>query len=64
MPKMKSHTGMGKRVRLTGKGKVVAQQAGLRHNLEKKASTQTRRLTGTVVLAKADVKRIKKLLGR
>ena len=64
MPKMKSHTGMGKRVKVTGKGKIVAQQAGLRHNLEKKASTQTRRLTGTVVLAKADTKRIKKLLGR
>ncbi|MCM0677070.1 50S ribosomal protein L35 [Micromonospora phytophila] len=64
MPKMKSHTGMGKRVKVTGKGKIVAQQAGLRHNLEKKASTRTRRLTGTVVLAKADTKRIKKLLGR
>ncbi|MFC4149447.1 50S ribosomal protein L35 [Micromonospora mangrovi] len=64
MPKMKSHTGMGKRVKVTGKGKIVAQQAGLRHNLEKKASTQTRRLTGTVELAKVDVKRIKKLLGR
>ncbi|ATO13739.1 MULTISPECIES: 50S ribosomal protein L35 [Micromonospora] len=64
MPKMKSHTGMGKRVKVTGKGKIVAQQAGLRHNLEKKASTQTRRLTGTVELAKADTKRIKKLLGR
>ncbi|MFU8853975.1 50S ribosomal protein L35 [Micromonospora sp. SL1-18] len=64
MPKMKSHTGMGKRVRVTGKGKVVAQQAGMRHNLEKKASTRTRRLTGTVEVAKADVKRIKKLLGR
>ncbi|MDH6461202.1 50S ribosomal protein L35 [Micromonospora sp. A200] len=64
MPKMKSHTGMGKRVKVTGKGKIVAQQAGLRHNLEKKPSRQTRRLTGTVELAKADVKRIKKLLGR
>ncbi|TDC82697.1 50S ribosomal protein L35 [Micromonospora sp. KC606] len=64
MPKMKSHTGMGKRVKVTGKGKIVAQQAGLRHNLEKKSSTRTRRLTGTVELVKADVKRIKKLLGR
>lgn len=64
MPKMKSHTGMGKRVRKTGSGKIVAQQSGLRHNLEKKASTRTRRLTGTVEVAKADVKRIKKLLGR
>ncbi|MEO3747531.1 50S ribosomal protein L35 [Plantactinospora sp. B5E13] len=64
MPKMKSHTGMGKRVKVTGKGKIVAQQAGMRHNLEKKASTRTRRLTGTVEVAKADFKRIKKLLAR
>jgi large subunit ribosomal protein L35 len=64
MPKMKSHTGMGKRVKVTGSGKIVAQQAGLRHNLEKKATTRTRRLTGTVEVAQNDVKRIKKLLGR
>ncbi|GAB3982603.1 50S ribosomal protein L35 [Plantactinospora veratri] len=61
---MKSHTGMGKRVKVTGRGKIVAQQAGLRHNLEKKSSTRTRRLTGTVEVAKADFKRIKKLLAR
>ena len=64
MPKMKSHTGMGKRVKVTGRGKIVAQQAGLRHNLEKKASTRTRRLTGTVELDTVESKRIKKLLGR
>ena len=64
MPKMKSHTGMGKRVKITGKGKIVAEQAGKRHLLEGKPSTRTRRLTGTVQVAKADVKRIKKLLGR
>ncbi|WP_089155803.1 50S ribosomal protein L35 [Micromonospora sp. NBS 11-29] len=64
MPKMKSHTGMGKRVKVTGKGKIVSEQAGKRHLLEGKASTRTRRLTGTVEVAKADTKRIKKLLGR
>ncbi|HEY2670036.1 MAG TPA: 50S ribosomal protein L35 [Rugosimonospora sp.] len=64
MPKMKSHTGMGKRVKVTGSGKIVAQQAGLRHKLEKKSSTKTRRLTGTVEVSKADTQRIKKLLGR
>ncbi|MFI7081317.1 MULTISPECIES: 50S ribosomal protein L35 [Micromonospora] len=64
MPKMKSHTGTGKRVRVTGKGKIMKQQAGLRHNLEKKSSTRTRRLTGLVEVAKSDVKRLKKLLGR
>ena len=42
----------------------MPEQAGLRHLLEGKPSTRTRRLTGTVELAKADAKRIKKLLGR
>ncbi|GGJ86766.1 50S ribosomal protein L35 [Pilimelia anulata] len=64
MPKMKSHTGTGKRVRVTGRGKLRTEQAGKRHLLEGKASTRTRRLTGTVEVAKADTKRIKKLLGR
>jgi large subunit ribosomal protein L35 len=61
---MKSHTGMGKRVRVTGGGKVMAEQAGKRHLLEGKTSRRTRRLTGKVVLDKVDVKRIKRLLGR
>jgi large subunit ribosomal protein L35 len=64
MPKMKSHTGMGKRVKVTGKGKLVVQQAGLRHRLEVKSSRETRRLTGTVEVARGDRKRVKKLLGR
>ena len=64
MPKMKPHTGMGKRVKVTGKGKLLIQQAGLRHRLEVKSSRETRRLTGTVEVATADRKRIKKLLGR
>jgi large subunit ribosomal protein L35 len=64
MPKMKSHSGMGKRVRVTGRGKVVAEQSGKRHLLEGKPSTRTRRLTGRVEVSKADLKRIKKLLGR
>jgi len=64
MPKMKSHTGMGKRVRITGGGKVVSEQAGKRHKLEGKSSRRTRRLTGLVGLDKVDVRRVKKLLGR
>jgi large subunit ribosomal protein L35 len=61
---MKSHTGMGKRVRVTGGGKLVAEQAGKRHLLESKSSRRTRRLTGLVEIVKADAKRVKKLLGR
>ncbi|GIE89242.1 50S ribosomal protein L35 [Actinoplanes regularis] len=64
MPKMKSHTGMGKRVKVTGKGKIVRELTGKRHLLEHKSSHVTRRMTGTVVVAKADTARVKKLLGR
>ncbi|HCT81720.1 MAG TPA: 50S ribosomal protein L35 [Micromonosporaceae bacterium] len=64
MPKMKSHTGMGKRVKITGSGKILAEQAGKRHLLEGKSSRRTRRLTGTVEVAKVDAPRIKKMLGR
>jgi large subunit ribosomal protein L35 len=64
MPKMKPHTGMGKRVRVTGGGKVVAEQVGKRHRLEGKSSHVTRRMTGVVEVSKADRRRIKRLLGR
>jgi large subunit ribosomal protein L35 len=63
MPKNKTHSGISKRVRVTGSGKLRRQQAGLRHRLEVKSSTLTRRLSGTVPVAKADVKRTKRMLG-
>lgn len=63
MPKNKSHSGAGKRFKVTGTGKILREKAGKRHNLEKKPSKVTRRLSGTVELAKADVKRAKKMLG-
>ncbi|MPZ85951.1 MAG: 50S ribosomal protein L35 [Actinophytocola sp.] len=64
MPKNKTHSGTAKRIRITGKGKLRRQQAGLRHRLEKKSSALTRRLSGTTELAPADTKRVKRLLGR
>ena len=64
MPKMKPHSGMKKRVKVTGSGKVLAQRAGMRHMLERKPSRLTRRLSGTEEISKADRPRVKKLLGR
>jgi large subunit ribosomal protein L35 len=64
MPKNKTHSGTAKRVKITGTGKLRRQQTGLRHRLEVKSSAQTRRQTGTVAIAPAEVKRVKKLLGR
>ena len=63
MPKNKSHSGMSKRVKITGSGKLRRQKAGMRHLLERKSSEQTRRLAGTTEIAKPDVRRVRKLLG-
>jgi ribosomal protein L35 len=64
MPKMKSHSGASKRFKLTGSGRLRRQKANRRHYLEHKPSTLTRRLQGTQDVSKADVKQVKKLLGK
>jgi large subunit ribosomal protein L35 len=63
MPKMKSHSGAGKRFRLTGTGKVIRRRANRAHYNEWKSSRMTRRLAGYVELSAPDAKKIKKLLG-
>jgi large subunit ribosomal protein L35 len=64
MPKMKTHSGAAKRFRLTGTGKVMRLRANRAHLLEHKSSRVTRRLAGQVQMAKADVREIKRLLGK
>ncbi len=63
MPKQKTHSGAKKRFKVTGSGKIMREQTGVRHYLEHKPSTFTRRRSGEVELAPADRKKIKKLLG-
>jgi large subunit ribosomal protein L35 len=64
MPKMKTHSGAAKRFRITGSGKVMRLRANRAHLLEHKSSRVTRRLAGQVEMAKADVRGIKRLLGK
>ena len=64
MPKMKTHSGAGKRFKLTGTGKVMRRRANRNHMFEHKSSRLTRRLYGEIPVAKSDVKEIKKLLGK
>jgi large subunit ribosomal protein L35 len=64
MPKQKTHSGSKKRFKVTGSGKIMKQQAGMRHNLEGKASKRTRRLNQDQVISGNDLKSVKKLLGR
>ncbi len=42
MHKQKTHSGAKKRFKITGSGKLMKQQAGMRHNLEVKATFSTR----------------------
>jgi len=64
MPKNKVHSGMAKRIRVSGRGKLIRQRAGRRHYLEHKPSTLTRHLAGTIEVSHKDVPRVRRLLGR
>ena len=64
MPKQKTHSGAKKRFKVTGSGKITHEQTNRRHLLEVKSSRRTRRLMMDQVVAPADVKKVKKLLGK
>lgn len=64
MPKQKTHSGTKKRFKVTGSGKIMSQHAGMRHNLESKSGQRKRRLNQDMVIAPANVKAIKRLLGK
>ncbi|WP_175954027.1 50S ribosomal protein L35 [Schaalia sp. Marseille-Q2122] len=64
MPKNKTHSGAKKRFRVTGSGKLMREQAGARHLLEHKSSRKTRRLASDQLVAPADVKAVRTMLGK
>ena len=64
MPKQKTHSGAKKRFKVTGSGKITHEQAGRRHLMEVKSSRRTRRLDADKIVAPADLKKVKRLLGR
>ncbi|MDO5739537.1 MAG: 50S ribosomal protein L35 [Ornithinimicrobium sp.] len=63
MPKMKTHSGAKKRFRVTGSGKLMRQRARHVHKFQERRASQARRLVNDVVLAPADVRKVKKMLG-
>ena len=60
MPKLKTHKGASKRFKKTGTGKIV--KAFKQHILTSKTRSRKRALRGTVVVAKADHKRLSRML--
>jgi large subunit ribosomal protein L35 len=64
MPKNKTHSGTAKRIRVTGSGKLRRLHTNNHHKFVSKSNSHIRRLDGTTEVAPADVKRIRRLLGR
>jgi large subunit ribosomal protein L35 len=64
MPKMKTSKTAAKRFRRTGTGKLRRLQSMRQHLFEKKPTTRTRRLAGTVDVHPTDEKKVKRLLGQ
>jgi len=62
MPKLKTHKGTKARVKITGRGKVVAMRSGKRHLNAKKSGKRTRQGRRDLILAKTEADRIKRLL--
>jgi large subunit ribosomal protein L35 len=63
MPKLKTRSGATKRFKLTASGKLKRNHANHGHILTKKTRKLKRTLQGSAIVAKADVPRIKKMMG-
>jgi len=69
MPKMKTHSGASKRIKVTGTGKLKRLQARRKAgaafaSTPLRGRKDRRRHAGTVDVAKNDIKRVKRLIGR
>ncbi len=62
MPKMKTHRGMAKRVKVTATGKLKRMRAYKSHILTKKTQKRKRRLRKSTLISKGDASRISRLL--
>jgi large subunit ribosomal protein L35 len=63
MPKMKTHSGAKKRIKVTGTGRLLRRQSGKGHYKLAKGTSTFRRRSGEVGLESGDAKVAKKLLG-
>jgi large subunit ribosomal protein L35 len=59
MPKMKSHSSLKDRIKITGTGKVMRYKAYKNHLMYGKSPSQKRRLSTQPLMAPGDVKRLK-----
>jgi len=62
MPKMKTHRGTAKRIKVTGTGKWKRNKAFTNHILTKKSAKRKRNLRKSTLVSAGDMKRVRKLL--
>ena len=62
MPKMKTHKGTKKRVKVTGSGKFIVKHSGKSHILTKKSNKRKKRLGEDMVVPAGAARKITRLL--
>ena len=63
MPKMKTRRGAAKRFKLTGSGRIKRNKANHRHMLIRRSNKAKRKMRQPGILASADRKLVKAMLG-
>ena len=63
MPKLKTHKGTAKRIKLTSTGKLTRLRASGRHLLAKKSKSRTRAINTTATVTGSMAKNVKRALG-
>lgn len=61
MPKMKTKSALKKRIKVTGTGKVLREQAFRSHLAQNKSTKQKRQSRKVALMSKSDLKRFKGL---
>lgn len=63
MPKLKTHKGMAKRIKVTGTGKLLHRRANRNHMLAHKQTSLKREYVKEFVISAGDTANVKKMLG-
>jgi len=63
MPKIKTHKGTAKRIKITSTGKLTRRRAFGNHMLAKKSKSRKRAINTTTTISGSSKKNIKKALG-
>ncbi len=63
MPKQKTHKGIAKRVKVTGRGKLKHRRAGASHLMSGKNAKRRRRIRTTAVIGGGKLRAMKEALG-